>query len=130
MPAFHKRTIAEYRQTMVDLTQATMNRWSVGKPIDMFEEMRKLTLQISGRLLFGLEQDSPIAKVADMIDLWMKRSTSVPVRLLRYDWPGTPYRRMLLLAKRLEREILAIADQKRRRSDYSNDVSVIAATGS
>ena len=122
MPAFHKRCISEYRDTMVDLTQTTLDRWSVGKPIDIFEEMRKLTLQISGRLLFGLEQDSPIATVANMIDLWMKRSTSVPVRLLRYDWPGTPYRRMLLLAERLEREILAIADQKRRQSDRANDV--------
>ena len=122
MPAFHKHCISEYRDTMVDLTQATLDRWSVGKPIDIFEEMRKLTLQISGRLLFGLEQDSPIANVANMIDLWMKLSTSVPVRLLRYNWPGTPYRRMLLLAERLEREILAIADQKRRQSDRANDV--------
>ena len=107
---------------MVALTRAMLDHWSADKPIDMFEEMRKLTLQISARLLFGLEQDSPIAKVADMINLWMNRSTSVPVRLLRRDWPGTPYRRMLLFAERLEREILAIADQKRRQAGDANDI--------
>ncbi len=122
MPPFHKRSIADYRHTMVELTRGALDTWAVGKPIDMFEEMKQLTLQVSGRLLFGLEQDAPIVKVADMIDLWMKRSTSVPVRLLRYDWPGTPYRRMLLLAERLEKEILAIADQKLRQSKDADDI--------
>ena len=55
-PAFHKRSIAEYRNTMVDLTRTTLDRWTVGKPIDMFEEMRKLTLRISAKLLFGLSK--------------------------------------------------------------------------
>ena len=121
-PPLHRRSIFEYRDAMVELTEATLAGWSGGQTLDMAEEFRRLTLHISARVLFGLDDWTRPGKVADMIDAWMKRSTSAPVRLFRRDWPGTPYRRMLRFAGALEREILGMVDHRRSRQNGGSDL--------
>jgi cytochrome P450 len=122
MPPLHRRTIVEYRDAMVELTEATLDGWSAGQTIDMAEEFRRLTLRIGARVLFGLDDWTRPGKVADMIDAWMRRSTSAPVRLFRRDWPGTPYRRMLRFAAALEKEILGMVDHRRSRQNGGSDL--------
>jgi len=121
-PPLHRRSIFEYRDAMVELTEATLAGWSGGQTLDMAEEFRRLTLHISARVLFGLDDWTRPGKVADMIDAWMKRSTSAPVRLFRRDWPGTPYRRMLRFAGALEKEILGMVDHRRSRQNGGSDL--------
>ena len=121
-PPLHRRSIVEYRNSMVELTETTLDTWSAGQSIDIAEEFRGLLLRISARVLFGIDDWTRPGKVADMIDAWMKRSTSAPVRLFRRDWPGTPYRRMLRFAEELEKEILGIVDHRRTVQSGASDL--------
>lgn len=122
MPPLHRRTIVEYRDAMVEIAAAALARWRAGETLDMAEEFRRVTLRISARVLFGIDDWTRPGKVAEMIDAWMKRSTSAPVRLLRRDWPGTPYRRMLRFAEALEKEILGLVDHRRGAQNGAGDL--------
>src|SRR5919206_1310890 len=42
-PAFHKKQIETYRDDMVALTQAMLERWQPGQQIDIVLEMKQLT---------------------------------------------------------------------------------------
>jgi len=99
-----------------------LDSWKSGQQRDMAHEMMRLTQRITAEILFGLDDPSEVYAVGDMIDHWMKMNTSYLTRLLRVDWPGTPYRRMLVLAGRLEREVLAMIDRRRANPSGGNDI--------
>jgi cytochrome P450 len=55
MPAFHKKRIENYHQTMVDLTESFIAGWQAGQTFDIALEMQHLALEITSRILFGLD---------------------------------------------------------------------------
>ena len=56
-PTFHHRHVAAFGTMMVDATQAMLDRWEAhaasGRPIDIMQEMSRLTLEIVSRALFS-----------------------------------------------------------------------------
>lgn len=53
-PAFHSRQLAAYVPTMVDHTRRFLTTWSNGQR-DLFAEMNRLTLNIIGDVLLGID---------------------------------------------------------------------------
>ncbi len=54
-PSFGKAHLDHYAGVIVARARQTRERWSPGEPIDMLDEMGKLTLSIMGQIVFGLD---------------------------------------------------------------------------
>lgn len=122
MPAFHKKQVETYRDDMVLLTQRVLDRWYAGQPLDVAAEMRKLTMSIATKTLFGLDVPPNAESIGGVISRMLELLTSTSVNVLPRDLPGTTFREMLGVAERLDAAIKAIIAQKRAQSTDSADV--------
>lgn len=94
-PAFQRARVAEYAQTMVDLTLAHISSWRDGEPRDLAEEMMKLTQSIALKTLFGSELKSEAARVGEALGTVMRYQLNrlrSPIRLPE-SWPTKSSRR-------------------------------------
>tara|TARA_B100001989_G_scaffold251984_1_gene232656 strand:+ start:14699 stop:15934 length:1236 start_codon:yes stop_codon:yes gene_type:complete len=71
-PAFHRRRISSYADTMVDAAVEHMKTWRDGQSCDIHEEMVALTLDIVGRTLFGADVAKEAGDVSEAVDLLLK----------------------------------------------------------
>jgi cytochrome P450 len=62
-PAFHRERIESYGTTMVQYAERMRQGWTAGEPIDIAQEMMRLTLSIAGKTLFDVDVQ---AKAADV----------------------------------------------------------------
>jgi cytochrome P450 len=62
-PAFHRRRLSTYGTLMTDATVGMLEQWKSscekGTPVEIAEEMMRLTLQVVGRALFSLHLSEP-----------------------------------------------------------------------
>lgn len=122
-PMFSKAAVASTVPAMAPLIDEILDRWQVGRQVDMLWEMRTLSNWVAAKVLFGSEDFSASLKVGTLIDrlatLDMHRRRWGFVQL---DLPGTPYRRMLKHAETLEAAILEMIAEKRRADCEGADV--------
>ncbi len=94
-PMFQRPRVAEYSQTMVDLTLAHIASWRDGDERDLAEEMMKLTQSIALKTLFGSELKSEAARVGEALGTVMRYQLNrlrSPIRLPE-SWPTRSSRR-------------------------------------
>lgn len=121
MPPFHPQAIGAYRDAMVEITGAMLDGWRAGEERDIVRAMKEYSLRVAATTLFGLESRQALALGCE-IERWMAMNTSIGVRLLPADRPGTPYRRMLRAADRLEQHVQELIARKRTQPPAPNDV--------
>lgn len=72
-PAFHRRRIAGFGDTMVQETQKLMARWEASasdkQPLDISSEMMHVTLNIVSRVMFGAEVQGDAARLEPLVTL-------------------------------------------------------------
>lgn len=85
-PAFHKRMLARYIETMGRITDQTAMTWGQSQPLDMLDQMRRIALPILIETMFGLDFRPEMARLFPAV-----------VRSVRYIspgpwivWPGIP----------------------------------------
>lgn len=54
-PAFHRRQIAAYAETMARLTGDHIRHWRHGQPLDLHQQLMQLTMKIVAQTLFGAD---------------------------------------------------------------------------
>src|SRR5262245_37250717 len=69
-PAFHHSSIAAFGSLMVERTRALMRSWEEGaardrRPVDVYNEMRRLSLDVVTRALFGVKLQEDAQAVGD-----------------------------------------------------------------
>jgi cytochrome P450 len=62
-PAFHKKRIAGFAQSMVDAAEDMVARWEDGATLDAHQEMMKVTLRIVGQTLLGTDVTSDADRI-------------------------------------------------------------------
>jgi cytochrome P450 len=122
LPAFHKKRVEGYRDEMVAIAERALAGWRAGQTLDMAREMQFLTMCIASQTLFGVDASADASSVAPLIGRWMVLLESGGVFLLPKDWPGTPMRRLMRVADRLEARIRALIEQKRANPTAHHDV--------
>jgi cytochrome P450 len=123
MPAFHRKQVEGYRDTMARFTQDMLDQWQVRQHLDIAQEMSRLTLRIASQTLFGLDVADRAQQIGVLVKAFLHKNVFAPqVILFPFDLPGTPFRRMLQLNERLEDEILALIARKRATSAEQHDV--------
>ena len=120
MPPFHKKAVDGYHELIRELTTQMLHRWRPGR-IDVHREMRELTRQVAGQILFGHNREVA-SRLGRMLEDWQRRNFSSAVWLFPVNWPGTMYRRLLKLAETIEEEILAVIDSRRANGAANLDV--------
>jgi cytochrome P450 len=87
-PAFHRKYIAAFGQSMVEQTQTMLQHWAArprpDQPLDIAEEMMALTLNIVTRALFGADVSADTGVVYDAF------STTSEHLIHRFDVPWYP----------------------------------------
>jgi len=127
-PAFHRRRIAGFGDTMTSATLAMLDRWRahpLDQPLNIAHEMMRLTLEIVGRTLFSIDLTGAASTVGEAFtdvneqtSLLSRRPFS-PLALRIPFLPGT--RRMKRGIARLDSVVGAIlADRRAGNSEYDD----------
>ncbi len=66
-PAFHRKRIEGYAETMVQVALERSRAWRDGEPVDLSTEMSSLALDIVGKTLFGTDLSTTASEVADAL---------------------------------------------------------------
>jgi len=123
MPAFHRKQVDGYRDTMVQFTQNMLDGWQVGQHRDIAADMQALTLRIACQTLFGLDVSEHSQRIGALVKRFLGANLFAPeVMLFPVDLLGTPFQRMLETNARLEDEILALIARKRAALGQQHDV--------
>ncbi|MEP7287522.1 MAG: cytochrome P450 [Chloroflexota bacterium] len=122
MPAFHKKQIEAYRDDMVAITQQVLDGWETGQQRDIQSEMTYLSLYIAGKTLFGEDILHSKSSVGLTLQQMVKGLLQPSLILFSYDLPGLPYRRLLDISERGDREIREVIAAKRAHGNDDSDV--------
>ena len=122
MPLFVKNAVDGYRDAAVAITDEIMRSWPIGKPIDMWRQMRRLTLRTSAHVLYGREEPAVAEKLGEMIQELFERNFTPACWLLPFNLPGTPFRGLLKHAERIEQMLHQRIDHRRAHPAGSPDI--------
>ncbi|MBP7963680.1 MAG: cytochrome P450 [Caldilineaceae bacterium] len=126
-PAFHRKRIEGLAPPMVAAAEAALARWQMGQPLEIAGEMRRLTLDVVGRTLFGvntLDQAEPVGAALTTVleqSLGQLRSRWMWLwGLLDTLTPGS--RRFHTARRELDQVVEAIIARKRAQPQAENDL--------
>lgn len=125
-PAFHRRRIAAFADTMVVFTEQMLEHWAnaaaLGRTIDLAAEMNTLTLRIVAKTLLGTEMGPIAEQVADAvtaINVFVnKATTGIFERYL----PTRDHLRAREAVRTLDRIVFDLIAERRARTEASDDL--------
>ncbi len=125
-PAFHRRRVEAFGETMVSFAGRMLDGWTDGETRDVHEEMMRLTLEIVAKTLFDADISHEAEGVGRSMDAIMVHSSdqgsSVFLRMLPDSLPTSgnlAYRRA---TRRLDGIIHALVEQRRRSGVDTGDL--------
>ena len=92
-PLFTHRRVAAYVPLIADEAQTVVDRWrpaqEAGTPVDLHEEMTRVTLRVVGRAVFGADVDHMVPIFKDSVPYLSRRAFERGVMPIRApeDWP-------------------------------------------
>jgi cytochrome P450 len=129
-PAFHSQRVNAYAQTMIDLAAKHRDTWSDldGQPVDLWDEMMRLTLAIVSKTLFnadiGGEEHELGDALKDVIGIFER--VAHPLAGLGLILPTPRTVRIRLARRRIERTIQRIITERRSSGeDYGDLLSML-----
>jgi len=123
-PAFHRKRIAGYCDTMSRHTLALSDRWRGGQAVDMHFEMMGLTLGIIGETMFGANVAAEASKVNETLEVvfsMLNRLTG-PGQFLKCLLPLPSNFKFLYGKYRLNRIVGRIITERRNHPEGHDDV--------
>jgi cytochrome P450 len=79
MPALHGERIAAHRELIVERTVAELEGWPIGRPFELYERMRDLTLDVIMRVVLGIDDPARSDRLRALIErsfVQLDRATS------------------------------------------------------
>ena len=114
-PAFHRDRLAGYGAVMVERTAMVREHWKSGQPLDVLQEMMRLTLAIVAKTLFSTEVDSEaddigaaLTQVFDLFEVILMPFSEILEKL-----PLPAVRRFKRARKRLDETIYRLIAERR-----------------
>jgi cytochrome P450 len=122
MPPLQRSRVESYASDIHELTKAQTAQWSVGQEIDLFREMKTLTLAVAVRCLLGLDPAGAGQRASELFEKWMRLVFSLSVVIAPFNLPGLPYSRLLRVSEELETLIASLIERKRAGEGNDRDV--------
>ena len=130
-PAFHKKRIEAYSNSMMQYTLEMLEGWYPGEEVNMPGAMQELTLRIVAKCLFGID----IAGSVDVLGRAFIAMFGYPIGLLeallnvRIDWPFTAYGKRIAARRKVDAFIYKMIAQRRVDGhDMDDMLSMMLAT--
>jgi cytochrome P450 len=123
-PAFHRERVAACAGLVVALAEEAVAGWTPGEERDPYRDMRRLSLDVVGRFLFGEAMQGEARRIASAVNELMRAAAS-PVRVPR--WMPTPGNRRFQRAMRGLDDLLyaLVARQRMRGPDEGGDLMAL-----
>ncbi len=125
-PAFHRRRVEAYGETMVSYTDRMMSGWRHGEARDVHREMMRLTLEIVAKTLIDADLSNEAEGVGESLGVIMERSSDqgsgVFLRMIPQSVPTPGNLRYRRATRRLDGIIHAIVDERRRSGADTGDL--------
>lgn len=121
-PSFAARRVEHYLDAVVAATAATLDGWQAGERRRLDEDIFRLIAAIAMKTMFGLDAGSDGERLQRLIDRLLAVTASPATLLLRFDFPGMPYRTMLQTARQIEDIVLGLIQTKRAAAQPAIDV--------
>ena len=122
-PPFSKKSVTAMVPLMAPLIDQVIDRWQIGKPLEVYAEMRTLSNWVAANVLFGNEDFAASLHIGELIDRWVVLDAETRRwGMVERDLPGTPYRRELRHAEVLEDTMRKLIAQKRSEGSQGADV--------
>lgn len=120
-PAFYNVQVATYRDDMVQATRQVLDAWPVGEVRNVARDMQYLAKTIASRALFGEDLVEQGDAITSSVQGALHLLSNPLARLLPFNLPGLPYRR-LLAATQLGREQTQALIARRRAAGIGKDM--------
>ena len=114
-PAFHNNILPVYMREIIESVDNYFCKWRPGDVVDLYQEMDLFTIFMSMRIFVGMEPDEEGQRFADHFERVLRLLFSPSVFLLPVNFPGFPYRRLIVQGGALERELKDLIRRRRAR---------------
>ncbi len=130
MPAFHRKRIEAYSETMREATTQTLDEWRPGTTLDISKQMHRLALIIAGRTLFSMDLAGSAHELGDAVATLVKvisNPLNIGLAQLPFDVGGVGDGATIRRALRRIDTILTriIKEHERRHADTGDVVSML-----
>ncbi|WP_205328262.1 cytochrome P450 [Glycomyces sp. YM15] len=122
-PSFKPRAALAHGEQIARLAAEEVDSWTPGEPFDLTDRMRRLTLRIACLCFFGVDIADRADHIGRMVqDMLALRYFASSIKYFPFDLPGTPYRRLLTVIRRLDGALADIIDARRDGSGAATDL--------
>jgi cytochrome P450 len=126
LPAFHRKHVESYHDTMALYTQRLLDSWEAGQQVDMLHEMQRLTLSIASKTLFNVEIGDHTEELGKAFTTVLSRGNDYwvwwNIPFMNRNLPFTPYGRLYQAKARIDRFVDEIIAEHRASSEDSGDI--------
>jgi cytochrome P450 len=122
MPAFHKSRIESYRNDMVKIVESELEQLKVGEVVNIVEVMRRLTMSIATKTLFGKDVNEDSSNLIKLLQQFGTQLTNPASIVLPIDFPGFPYHNLLDAMLALDEEMRSIIRKRYASSVDGGDI--------
>jgi len=121
-PAFHQKQVAGYHRDMVQAIESFLMGWHGSSSLNMLQEMKRLTLVVATKILFGIDTSAEAGRFGKLTSRWLNLLFNPLVQLVPRDLPGLPYREILRLSDQLDALYRSMIESKRAAKEAQHDV--------
>lgn len=125
-PMFHNRAINPFDTQINRLTNALAEQWSrlpAGQVVALDDAMSKLTFEVVGATLFGVDVEPLAREINEILDVINISTHELRALLTLIPWLPTPHnRRSRTAIDRLDRIVYGLIDARRRSGGQRDDI--------
>lgn len=123
-PTFHRVRMDDYADAMTHLSAAWCDGLNEGCAVDIAAEMSRLTLAITGRIVFGADGDGVVAEIRDSLDTatGLLEVAVLPFAGLLDLLPSPRTRRFRAARATIDRVVNDVVERRRRSGRAHGDV--------
>ncbi len=122
-PAFHVRRIERYVEFMHRAAERRMATWRDGMVVDVYEEARRMTLEVIMQVLTGADISAEYDAFARTLTYTFDYATKPNIqKWVRLDLPFTQYRRNRLARRQLDSMLYTMIARRRAEGGHGDDV--------
>jgi cytochrome P450 len=121
LPPFHGERMRVYASAMRDITLARIANWRDAEPIVLRHETQAITFELILSTVFGVDGNdelralqAPLLRMLAVAESTAGTFSLIPA--LRFNFPGSPWRRFLHNRADADREILSGIERRRRQA--------------
>ncbi|NVB78484.1 MAG: cytochrome P450, partial [Kofleriaceae bacterium] len=123
LPAFHGERMQAFEDTMREITEASFERWPIGKPFALHPFMQSITLDVILRTVFGVARDHRElrAQLVEILDVAANPWLLFP-GMLGIDPFRVPWLRITRLKRALDASLYRLIAERRKQAHGGSDV--------